>query len=322
MNLTALKYFVEVAKMMSFTHAAEKMYISQQSISIHIKRLEEEYHVKLFERKPALKLTEAGQILLQAARQMLAANEELTDRLDLIQNSFYGTVTIGIPPNRTSAFATDFIPVFVKKFPNMSVSFVEKTSTLLLRAVQQNEVDIALLLIPNALAQLDPLIYQTIPLADEPLFLVISDDLLQKYFPDRYPSCKETFKAGVCLEDFYRVPMFLRPSSSHIHREIVDDMVSMGHTPNILVQSTNTGALIPLCAHGYGIAFCTPMILSLFQREYPDCFKRLNIFSINGFEKRRKMVLVYHREKYLGTPIRESVAMIQDIFNKGRISDL
>ena len=54
MNNLGFRYFLVVAKELSFTKAAEKLFISQQSLSAHVQRLEQYYGVELFQRKPLL----------------------------------------------------------------------------------------------------------------------------------------------------------------------------------------------------------------------------------------------------------------------------
>ena len=51
MELLQLQYFAEVARLESFTKAAQSLHISQPALSQTVKRLENELGVKLFERK-------------------------------------------------------------------------------------------------------------------------------------------------------------------------------------------------------------------------------------------------------------------------------
>jgi DNA-binding transcriptional LysR family regulator len=58
--------FIEVARNLSFSRAAEVLYISQPAITKHIQSLEKYYKVSLFERKGnAVTLTAEGKILLE-----------------------------------------------------------------------------------------------------------------------------------------------------------------------------------------------------------------------------------------------------------------
>ena len=81
MNLRSLEYFLVVTEEMSFTRAAERLFLTQQALSSHIKRLEEEYDAVLFHRKPTLTLTQEGEELKYWAEQILSAEKNLRANL-------------------------------------------------------------------------------------------------------------------------------------------------------------------------------------------------------------------------------------------------
>ena len=61
MNLNQLNCFLKVAENLSFTKAAEQLYISQTAVTNHIKNLENEIGFLLFERnKKRVELTKEG----------------------------------------------------------------------------------------------------------------------------------------------------------------------------------------------------------------------------------------------------------------------
>ena len=62
-----LDYFIEIAREMSITKAAEHCHVTQQNLSAYVKKLESNYNVQLLERKPRFRLTPAGEILFASA---------------------------------------------------------------------------------------------------------------------------------------------------------------------------------------------------------------------------------------------------------------
>ena len=125
MNMTDIQCFIKVTELMSFTKAAEALYTSQQAVSLHIKHLESTYKVQLFERKPSLKLTPSGQMLLEAARDIIDRENQLLNQFITMQDEFVGEITIGLPPNRSTAFVCEFTPHFSSEYPNMTIHLVE-----------------------------------------------------------------------------------------------------------------------------------------------------------------------------------------------------
>lgn len=314
MNLTAVQCFLKVVEFMSFSKAADALYISQQAVSIHIRSLEDTYRVKLFERKPSLKLTESGQLLYEAALDIIERENKLLNQFTVSQKEFRGEISIGLPPNRSMAFANGFIPLFSARYPNMTVNLIEKTSSNLPPAIKYNEIDLALPLISQDSESIDSRLFEILQLETEDLYLVISDDMLKKYFKDQYPGCKKDFLSGVALNDFADIPMFLHPSSSHMHETIVAYLVQNGTTPFIRVKTSLTSSLVTLCAKGYGIFFTSPLLLRYLYSEYPNYLPILNIFPVNEFLRKRKTMLIYHKKKLLTKPLQDSISFIQQIY--------
>lgn len=82
MNLNQLRYFVEAAKCLNFSRAAEMLYISQPALSRQISKLEDYIGAQLFDRgNRGLTLTPAGEILLQEADQIFHGEQTLLHRL-------------------------------------------------------------------------------------------------------------------------------------------------------------------------------------------------------------------------------------------------
>ena len=77
-----LHVFHAVAKQMSFTKAAEVLFMTQPAVTFQIKQLEEYYNARLFERGHGkISLTPAGDVVLDYAERILALTAELETRL-------------------------------------------------------------------------------------------------------------------------------------------------------------------------------------------------------------------------------------------------
>ena len=315
MNMTDIQCFIKVTELMSFTKAAEALYTSQQAVSLHIKHLENTYKVQLFERKPSLKLTPSGQMLLEAARDIIDRENRLLNQFITMQDEFVGEITIGLPPNRSTAFVCEFTPHFSSEYPNMTIHLVEKTSPDLSAAVKNNEIDLALPLV-SKYEYFDSDLCEIVPLETEDLYLIISDGLLRKYFSDQYPACKTAFMKGVSVTDFSNVPMFLHPASSRLHEAIVSKLVQNGTPPFMRIKTSLTSSLVSLCVEGYGIFFSTPMLLKHLYDTQPKCFESLHVFPVMEFQGTRKTLLLYHKNKYLNKPLSSSIHIIQQIYKE------
>ena len=68
-----LQVFHAVAKHLSFTKAAEALFMTQPAVTFQIKQLEEHFNTRLFERGHGkISLTPAGEVVLKYAEKILA----------------------------------------------------------------------------------------------------------------------------------------------------------------------------------------------------------------------------------------------------------
>jgi DNA-binding transcriptional LysR family regulator len=81
LDIRTLRYFVAVADELSFTRAAERLFVAQQAISRDIRRLESQLGTTLFDRTTRrVTLTPDGERLLAEARELLAVHDRILAR--------------------------------------------------------------------------------------------------------------------------------------------------------------------------------------------------------------------------------------------------
>ena len=144
MSLTELRSFNAVARMGSFSKAAEALLRSQPTVTIQVSQLEKRYHAELFQRRRGQKveITSVGRQLYEITQRLFALEE---DALDLLVNSETlqtGHLKIGASfPN----LPTQFILPFREKYPGVEVSLTLGNSNSIERAVRDCRVDIGFL---------------------------------------------------------------------------------------------------------------------------------------------------------------------------------
>lgn len=96
MEIRVLRYFLEVAREESVTHAAARLHISQPTLSKQIKDLEDELGQKLFVRTNySVRLTEAGMLLRKRAEDILDMVDKTTGEFRALEEEVGGDVHIG-----------------------------------------------------------------------------------------------------------------------------------------------------------------------------------------------------------------------------------
>ncbi len=87
MDIRHLQYFLEVARLRSFTKAAQSMFITQPTISKTIKSLEDELGVALFDRiGKRIELTDAGKVIELQAQAIVKSFQSLSSELSDLMN--------------------------------------------------------------------------------------------------------------------------------------------------------------------------------------------------------------------------------------------
>lgn len=89
LDVDAVKAFVTIADLQSFTRAAEALGTTQGAISVQLKRLEGRIGKKLIERTPRLvRLSAQGAVFLQSARDFLDAHDRAVASLSCVRRRF------------------------------------------------------------------------------------------------------------------------------------------------------------------------------------------------------------------------------------------
>lgn len=141
-----IQYFLEVARLNSFTKAAEKLYVAQPSISRQISNLEHELGVALFDRtKSTIQLTEAGKIMFHFFEETQDAFHKNLELAKLSTQAFSGTIKVGFPSYFNKSALWDHVhSAFVSNFPNIQLQLYMFPIRILLDKINNNELDIVL----------------------------------------------------------------------------------------------------------------------------------------------------------------------------------
>ncbi|BEU03893.1 transcriptional regulator GcvA [Agarivorans sp. OAG1] len=118
--LNALKAFEAAARHLSFTRAAEELFVTQAAVSHQIKALEEFLGLKLFRRKNrALLLTEEGQGYFLDIKDIFISLTEATDRL--LARGAKGTITVSLQPSFAIQWLVPRLSQFSEMHPDIDV---------------------------------------------------------------------------------------------------------------------------------------------------------------------------------------------------------
>lgn len=301
-------YFIVLAEELNISRAAQRLFISHQCLSKYLKNLEQHYHIAFFERSPRLSLTPAGEAYLKMLRQVQFLEGNLENQLDDFRNSKKGILRFGTTEGRYRVLIPTLLSNYKKIYPDVKLITYYDTSQQLCERILRNGLDLALM------NQWDISLnhYDIQPIIDERLLLVISDNLLARYFPDQFPACKETFRAGVRLADFQEVPFILNYRGFN-SREVLEKYAeSQGLRLNCALEMTQQDLHFMLAAKDYAACFCWEMYIPAIDRNNLDpTLCHLNVFPISDPITTNQFVLVKPKGKILPTYGRDFISLIQ-----------
>ena len=142
MTLNQLESFLVLAQRLSFTQAAEDLFISQPALSRMISALEQELGLQLFYRSSrSVSLTPAGRAFSQECPRILDSYRIGVDAALLAQRGFRGHITVGILRDTFDSSAVKLYQRMRAEYPQIHLSFEEFSHSDLIRTLMAGEVD-------------------------------------------------------------------------------------------------------------------------------------------------------------------------------------
>ncbi len=146
MEFRQLKTFRVVADNLSFTKAAEQLFMAQSSVSAQVRILEEELDLKLFDRiGRRIVVTDAGQKLYDYARRIEAMTEEIRTEVTGDKN-VRGSLTIRVPETLAAVYMPEVVDRFHKDNPDVRLNFINCSDLQLREELNSGRIDLAFLM--------------------------------------------------------------------------------------------------------------------------------------------------------------------------------
>ncbi len=139
--LQALRHFLLVAELGSFSAAAERAFRTQPAISLSVSELENRLGKPLFEPGRRVKLTAFGQACLPLVRELIEHHARVADIIGRLASNNAGAVAIAA----IAAAATHWLPAVVRKFhtkhPDVRITLLDDNSSNVERMILSGQAD-------------------------------------------------------------------------------------------------------------------------------------------------------------------------------------
>jgi DNA-binding transcriptional LysR family regulator len=151
-----LQVFHSVAKHLSFTKAAEALFMTQPAVTFQVKQLEEQFNVRLFDRSHGrIKLTPAGELVYHYAERILHLSGELEVRMAEMSGDIAGPVMIGASLTNAEYILPPVIGEFQKLHPRVEIRLTVGNSESIESRVADRSLDMGFIESPSHLPVLE-----------------------------------------------------------------------------------------------------------------------------------------------------------------------
>ncbi|MBM7557584.1 LysR family transcriptional regulator [Halanaerobacter jeridensis] len=149
-NYELYKVFYHVANHLSFSKAAEKLYISQSAVSQSIKTLEEELDTKLFIRSTKqVTLTKEGKTLFEHIKPAFNLIKNGEQNIQDINSFKKGEIHIGANDTICKYFLLPYLKQFHELYPQIHIQITNRTSAKCVELLKEGAVDLIITNLPN-----------------------------------------------------------------------------------------------------------------------------------------------------------------------------
>jgi DNA-binding transcriptional LysR family regulator len=290
MDYDQLGSFLEVAKLQSFSRAAEKLFRTQPAISAQVRLLEQECGEKLFDRggKKVL-LTPAGEILCRYAEKLLSLQKEALQAIAELNQTPRGKLYIGANEATCLYVLPKTFAKFKHLYPLVQISIYRNFSHKILQKVQEGAVDLGIVTLPQTMNNMEVL----------PVFR----DEVQVVVPKNHPLAKNR---SVTIEEFSHFPLVI-PKTGRT-RVMLDRLLrEYREHLQISMELASVETIKKFVGAGLGI--------SLISRTYaqPEVTAGvLKLIPLEGQKIYRELGLVYRRDRYLSLPAKVFIEVVRE----------
>lgn len=278
MNFQQLRTFRVVAQQRSYSRAAQLLYLSQPGVSLQVRALEESVGMPLFERSGRhLRLTEAGEALLEYADRILALVDESQHVLNELNGGERGSVRVAASTTAGIYIVPRALGGFHQQYPVVRLTLDVVNRFTVADRLLHDEVDVAVM----------GLIDDAHDLEVEPF---LPNELVVIASP-RNPLAQ---RKRIQIEELSEQVMLLREQGSGTRTDI-ERMFAERQLPlRIGMELRSSGSIKQAVTADLGVA-----IMPMHAIELELLAKRLVVLDVQGFPIRRDWSLARRAGRHL-----------------------
>lgn len=240
MDLRQMRYFVAVAEERHFGRAADRLHMAQPPLSQQIKQLEAALGTQLLERTTRkVDLTDAGRLMLERARQILADVEALEKDVREVGAGAAGVLRVGFVGSATYRVMPAVVQLARRQLPGVRLHVMgEMLTPNIEQGLLENRLDVAVLRPPVQSAEI---------VLDH-----LEGDSLVIALPYAHPLAAGS--GPVALSDLAGEDFVGYPQASAVATISFEACRQAGFRPRVVQEATETSTLLAFVGAGMGVA--------------------------------------------------------------------
>ncbi len=144
-----LKVFHSVARLLSFTKAAESLHMTQPAVTFQVRQLEEQFNTRLFDRTHnRIALTEAGRAVYSHASRIFELYDEMDNAVREITGDVSGVLIIGASTTISEYMLPALLGEFKRTYPEVSLRLKVGNTDAIVSMVESNVIDLGVVEAP------------------------------------------------------------------------------------------------------------------------------------------------------------------------------
>lgn len=277
MDIKNLNTFVQVAELLSFTQAADKLGYSQSTVSFQIRQLETELGVSLFDRiNHTIALTDKGREMLKYAHDIIKLTEDM-GKVASGDRQIGGLVRIAIAESLCNWLLTERFAALHTDYPGITMKIIAADTEEMFRLLGRNEADLVF--------TLDNHIYHRD-------YVLVDEAQIGVHFvaAASSPLCGRVLSAEEIVEE----PFMLTEKGMSYRRLMEEQLAKRNLEVTPILESGSTDLLCRLAEQGMGVAYLPDYVTDGAVQAGRLCRLQVQDIEIDIWKQ-----MFYHRDKWV-----------------------
>jgi DNA-binding transcriptional LysR family regulator len=144
-----LQVFQTVARLLSFTKAAEELHMTQPAVTFQVRQLEEQFNTRLFDRTHnRISLTEAGKRVHECAERIFELYAEMDNSVRELTGDISGVLILGASTTIAEYMLPALLGDFKAKYPDITIRLKVANTDGIVSQVESNAIDLGVVEAP------------------------------------------------------------------------------------------------------------------------------------------------------------------------------